>query len=146
MYLENGRDLFRGIMILIAVALAYWVNLTIGLLLAVFVGVMTLQSVFTDWCAVEAELCDHKIPSLIYRITEEHLFQIAQRIVNKVGRRIDQSGTSPDVVVEQTGKPPRLGDREPAALRPGATDDVAQPPGIRRREARRGQTLIFAIG
>jgi len=53
MYLENGRDLFRGIMILIAVALAYWVDLTTGLLLAVFIGVMTLQGVFTDWCAVD---------------------------------------------------------------------------------------------
>lgn len=53
MYLENGRDLFRGIMILIAAAVAWWANLTAGLLLAVFVGVMTLQSVFTDWCAVD---------------------------------------------------------------------------------------------
>ncbi|MCK6585532.1 MAG: DUF2892 domain-containing protein [Anaerolineales bacterium] len=53
MYIENGRDLFRGIMILIAAALAYWVNLTGGLLLAVFVGIMTLQSVFTDWCAAD---------------------------------------------------------------------------------------------
>jgi DUF2892 family protein len=53
MYLENGRDLFRGIMILIATALAYWVDLTTGLLLAVFVAVMILQSVFTDWCPVD---------------------------------------------------------------------------------------------
>lgn len=53
MYLENGRDLFRGIMILVAAALAWWVNLTAGLLLAVFVAVMTLQSVFTDWCPVD---------------------------------------------------------------------------------------------
>ena len=53
MYLETGRDLFRGIMILVAVALAYWVNLAAGLLLAVFVGVMTLQSVVTDWCLVD---------------------------------------------------------------------------------------------
>lgn len=53
MYIETGRDLFRGIMILIAAALAYWVNLTAGLLLAVFIGMMTLQSVFTDWCAVD---------------------------------------------------------------------------------------------
>ncbi len=53
MYLENGRDLVRGIMILIAAALAYWVNLTAGLLLAVFIGVMTLQSVFTNWCGVD---------------------------------------------------------------------------------------------
>ncbi len=53
MYLENGRDLFRGIMILVAAALAWWVSLEIGLALAVFVGVMTLQSVWTDWCLVD---------------------------------------------------------------------------------------------
>ncbi|MBI5839692.1 MAG: DUF2892 domain-containing protein [Chloroflexi bacterium] len=56
MYLENGRDMFRGIVILIAAALAYWVDLTAGLLLAVFVGVMTLQSVVTDWCPVDLVL------------------------------------------------------------------------------------------
>jgi polyferredoxin len=53
MYLENGRDLFRGIMILVAAAIAWWINLTAGLALAIFVGVMTLQSVWTDWCAVD---------------------------------------------------------------------------------------------
>ncbi len=56
MYLENGRDMFRGIVILIAAALAYWVDLTAGLLPAVFVGVMTLQSVVTDWCPVDLVL------------------------------------------------------------------------------------------
>ncbi len=53
MYLETGRDLFRGIMILLAVAISYWVDLTAGLALAVFVGVMTLQSVVTDWCPAD---------------------------------------------------------------------------------------------
>ena len=53
MYLENGRDLFRGIMILVAVALAWWGDLAAGLALAVFVGVMTLQGVWTDWCPVD---------------------------------------------------------------------------------------------
>ena len=53
MYLETGRDLFRGTMILISVAIAYWVNLTAGLALAVFVGVLTLQSVLTDWCPAD---------------------------------------------------------------------------------------------
>jgi hypothetical protein len=53
MYLENGRDLFRGIMILIAAALANWVNLPAGLLLAVLAGVLILQSAFTDWCPVD---------------------------------------------------------------------------------------------
>jgi hypothetical protein len=53
MYLETGRDLFRGIMILVAAALAWWVDLSAGLLLAVIVGVLTLQSVMTDWCPVD---------------------------------------------------------------------------------------------
>ncbi len=36
MYLENGRDIIRGILILIFVAIAYWVDLTTGLVLAAF--------------------------------------------------------------------------------------------------------------
>ena len=56
MYIENGRDLFRGILILISAALAWWVDLTAGLALAVFVGVMILQSVWTDWCPIDLVL------------------------------------------------------------------------------------------
>jgi hypothetical protein len=53
MYLENGRDLFRGILILIFAAIAYWVNLTTGLALVVLMGVLILQSAFTDWCPAD---------------------------------------------------------------------------------------------
>ncbi len=53
MYLEAGRDLFRGVMILLAVALAYFGSLTAGLALAAFVGILTLQSVVTDWCPAD---------------------------------------------------------------------------------------------
>jgi len=53
MYLENGRDLFRSILILIFAAIAYWIDLTIGLALLAFVGVMILQSVFTDRCPAD---------------------------------------------------------------------------------------------
>ena len=53
MYLENGRDMLRGILILIFAAIAYWVNLAIGLALVAFMGVMILQSVFTDWCPAD---------------------------------------------------------------------------------------------
>ena len=53
MYLETGRDLFRGIMILVSAAIAYWVNLTAGLALVVFVDFMILQSVITDWCPAD---------------------------------------------------------------------------------------------
>ena len=53
MDLEKGRNLFRSILILISAAIAYWINITAGLALAMFVGVMTLQSVFTDWCPAD---------------------------------------------------------------------------------------------
>lgn len=53
MYLENGRDTFRGILILIFAAIAYWVDLTVGLALVAFMGVMILQSALTDWCPAD---------------------------------------------------------------------------------------------
>ncbi len=53
MYLETGRDLFRGAMILLAVAIAYFGSLTAGLTLAALIGVLTLQSVVTDWCPAD---------------------------------------------------------------------------------------------
>ncbi len=53
MYLETGRDIFRGSMTLLAAAIAYWVSLPAGLGLIIFVGVMTLQSVITDWCPAD---------------------------------------------------------------------------------------------
>jgi len=53
MYLENGRDMFRGILILIFAAIAYWVDLTIGLALLAFMGVMILQSALTDRCPAD---------------------------------------------------------------------------------------------
>jgi hypothetical protein len=53
MSLENGRDLFRGIFLLIGVAIALWVSLTVGLGLVIFMGIMILQSAFTDWCPAD---------------------------------------------------------------------------------------------
>jgi hypothetical protein len=53
MSLENGRDLFRSVLILIFAAIAYWINLALGLGLVVFLGVMILQSAFTDWCPAD---------------------------------------------------------------------------------------------
>jgi hypothetical protein len=49
MYLENGRDIFRGILLLFFTAIAFWVNLTVGLVLIFFMGVLILQSAFTNW-------------------------------------------------------------------------------------------------
>ena len=38
MYLENGRALVQGIMLLVFAAIAYWVSPRIGLALVVFMG------------------------------------------------------------------------------------------------------------
>lgn len=53
MYLENGRDIVRGILILIFAAIAYWGDLITGLALVSFMGVMILQSAFTNWCPAD---------------------------------------------------------------------------------------------
>jgi len=53
MSLGNGRDVFRGILILGFATVAWLVNLPTGLGLVVFMGVMILQSAFTDWCPAD---------------------------------------------------------------------------------------------
>ena len=53
MYLENGRDIARGVLILVFAAIALWANSTIGLALVAFMGVMILQSALTDWCPAD---------------------------------------------------------------------------------------------
>ena len=53
MYLENGRDIARGILLLIFGAIAYWGDLTTGLVLVAFMGVMILQSAFSNWCPAD---------------------------------------------------------------------------------------------
>ena len=53
MSLKNARDIVRGILILIFATIAYWVDLTTGLLLIAFMGIMILQSAFTDWCPAD---------------------------------------------------------------------------------------------
>jgi hypothetical protein len=53
MYLENGRDIFRGTLLLISAAIACWVDLTAGLALVALMGVMILQSAFTGWCPAD---------------------------------------------------------------------------------------------
>jgi len=53
MYLENGRDLVRGILILIGAAIAYWVDPKLGVALVAFMGLMILQSVWTNWCPAD---------------------------------------------------------------------------------------------
>ena len=53
MSLENGRDIFRGILILIFTAIAFWGDQTVGLVLVALMGVMILQSAFTKWCPAD---------------------------------------------------------------------------------------------
>ena len=53
MYLENGRDIFRGFLILAFAAIAYWGDLTTGLALVALIGALILQSAFTDWCPAD---------------------------------------------------------------------------------------------
>jgi hypothetical protein len=53
MYLENGRDIFRSILILAFAAVAYWVDLTTGLVLVTLIGLLILQSAFTGWCPAD---------------------------------------------------------------------------------------------
>jgi hypothetical protein len=53
MYLENGRDMVRGVLLLIGIAIAYWVDLAVGLAWLAFMGVMILQSAFTNWCLAD---------------------------------------------------------------------------------------------
>ena len=50
MYLENGRVLMQGIMLLVSAAIAYFVSLPLGLALVAFIGVSKLQESVTDWC------------------------------------------------------------------------------------------------
>jgi hypothetical protein len=52
-YLENGRDVVRGILILVFVAVAHWVDLATGLALVAVMGALILQSAFTDWCPAD---------------------------------------------------------------------------------------------
>ena len=53
MYLENGRDIVRGILILIFAAIAFWVDRTLGLALVAMMGGLILQSAFTNWCPAD---------------------------------------------------------------------------------------------
>ena len=53
MYLKNSRDLVRGILLLLSAAIAQWVDLATGLGLVALLGMLILQSAFTDWCPAD---------------------------------------------------------------------------------------------
>jgi hypothetical protein len=50
MYLEKGRALVQGIMILAFVAVAVFIDVTVGLILVTIMGILRLQQSVTDWC------------------------------------------------------------------------------------------------
>ncbi|MFQ5827088.1 MAG: YgaP-like transmembrane domain [Dehalococcoidia bacterium] len=50
MFLESGRALVQGILVMVCAAIAYWVSLPIGLALVAIMGLVIVQSAFTDWC------------------------------------------------------------------------------------------------
>jgi hypothetical protein len=56
MYLENGRDIARGVLILVFAAIAFWGDRITGLVLVAFMGAMILQSAFTNWCPADVIL------------------------------------------------------------------------------------------
>ena len=53
MTLENGRDVVRSLLILLFTAITWRVDLTTGLILVSFMGLMILQSAFTGWCPAD---------------------------------------------------------------------------------------------
>jgi hypothetical protein len=53
MNLHRGRNIVRGILILSFAAVAYWGDSTTGIALLVIVGLLILQSAWTDWCPAD---------------------------------------------------------------------------------------------
>ena len=53
MTLEAGRDIVRGFLILLFAAIAGWLDRTAGLLLLAAMGLLILQSSFTNWCPAD---------------------------------------------------------------------------------------------
>ena len=56
MSLEKGRDIVRGLLILVFALIAWRGDLTSGLALLAFMGLMILQSAFTGWCPADLVL------------------------------------------------------------------------------------------
>ncbi|MHA2380085.1 MAG: hypothetical protein ACXADS_12495 [Candidatus Thorarchaeota archaeon] len=48
--MENARALVQGSLVLVFAAIAYWVNLEIGIILVTTMGLLLVQSSYTDWC------------------------------------------------------------------------------------------------
>ena len=56
MSLENGRDVIRGVLLLVFAATAYWVDFSVGVALVAGVAVLILQSAFSGWCPADVVL------------------------------------------------------------------------------------------
>ncbi|MEM3369621.1 MAG: DUF2892 domain-containing protein [Candidatus Micrarchaeia archaeon] len=53
MKIAQMRDLGRGLLVLVGALLAYSGNVTIGVALAAFVALMTIQGAFTGFCILD---------------------------------------------------------------------------------------------
>jgi hypothetical protein len=53
MVLERGRDVVRGVLLLVFAAIAYWGDLDTGIALVAVMGVLVLQSAFTNRCPAD---------------------------------------------------------------------------------------------
>ena len=53
MTLESGRDMVRGFLILLFAAVAWWLDRSTGLVLLAVMGLLILQSSFTNWCPAD---------------------------------------------------------------------------------------------
>jgi hypothetical protein len=53
MSLENGRDIIRGVLLLIFTSAALWADRMTGLALVAFMAIMILQCALTNWCPAD---------------------------------------------------------------------------------------------
>jgi len=53
MTLERGRDIVRGVLLLVFAAIAYWGDPDSGIALVAVMGLLVLQSAFTNWCPAD---------------------------------------------------------------------------------------------
>ena len=53
MTLEAGRDIVRGFLILLFAAIGWWLDRSTGLVLVAVMGLLILQSSFTNWCPAD---------------------------------------------------------------------------------------------
>jgi hypothetical protein len=84
--LEAGRDIVRGVLILLFAAVAFWLDWTTGLLLLAVMGLLILQSSLTNWCPADIFLRPLGLKSLIQKAMRLARWRVA--VPPKHGDRI----------------------------------------------------------